>query len=237
GGRINEACGDTLNWDFLPAVALREITVMTNNPVFGLNAIGGAVSIAMKDGFGFQGAETDVRLGSFGRRMGSLQAGAQSGPVAAYIALEGIHDDGYRDRGSSDIRRMYADLGARGDGKEFHLNFAGANNFVGVAAASPIELLDQGWSRVFTTPQTTRNIMDMVLGNGTVAVSDAVKPSGVAYYRYFNQQHVDGNIPSAEDCGGLGVGSPGFLCLDNVDGSTPPLVDQNGKAIRTPAGI
>jgi len=237
GVRINEAFGDTLNWDFLPAVAIREITVMTNNPVFGLNAIGGAVSIAMKDGFGFQGAETDVRLGSFGRRMGSLQAGAQRGSAAAYIAMEDIHDDGYRDRGSSDIRRMYADLGARDDGKEFHLNFTGADNFVGVASASPIELLDQGWSRVFTTPQTTRNIMDMVSANGTVAVSDAVKLSGVAYYRYFNQQHVDGNISSAQDCGGLGVGSPGSVCLVNVDGSTTPLVDQNGKAIPTPAGM
>src|SRR5215472_10223852 len=237
GVRINEAFGDTLNWDFLPTVAINTATVMSNNPVFGLNAIGGAVNINMKDGFTFQGVETDARVGSFGRRMGSLQAGARSGPVAAYIALEGIHDDGYRDRGSSEIRRMYADLGARGDGKEFHLNFTGADNFVGVAAASPIELLDQGWSRVFTTPQTTRNIMDMVSANGTVAVSDAVKLSGVAYYRYFNQQHVDGNISSAEDCGGLGVGSPGFLCLDNVNGSTTPLVDQNGKAIPTPAGI
>ena len=237
GVRINEAFGDTVNWDFLPTAAINTATVISNNPVFGLNAIGGAVSIDMKDGFTFQGVETDARVGSFSRRMRSLQAGAQSGPVAAYIALEGIHDDGYRDRGTSDIRRMYADLGARGDGKEFHLNFTGADNFVGVAAASPIELLDQGWSRVFTTPQTTRNIMDMVSANGTVAVSDAVKLSGVAYYRYFNQQHVDGNISSAEDCGGLGVGSPGFLCLENVDGSTTPLVDQNGKAIPTPAGI
>jgi iron complex outermembrane recepter protein len=218
---------------------MRQIHPRATNQTAGsrLNAIGGAVSIAMKDGFTFQGVETDARVGFFGRRMGSLQAGAQSGPVAAYIALEGIHDDGYRDLGSSDIRRMYADLGARGDGKEFHLNFTGADNFVGVAAASPIELLDQGWSRVFTTPQTTRNIMDMVSANGTVALSDAMKLAGVAYYRYFNQQHVDGNVSSAEDCGGLRVGSPGFLCLDNVDGSTTPLVDQNGKVIPTPARI
>ena len=171
GVRINESFGDTLNWAFLPSVAIDSITVMSNNPVFGLNAIGGAVSIAMKDGFGFQGVETDTRFGSYGRRMGSLQAGSQSGTVAAYIALEDIHDDGYRDQGSSLIRRVYGDLGARGDGKELHLNFTGADNFVGVAAATPIQLLDQGWSTVFTVPQTTRNSMDMVSANGTVAVS------------------------------------------------------------------
>jgi outer membrane receptor protein involved in Fe transport len=237
GVRINEAFGDTLNWDFLPSVAIDSITLMSNNPVFGLNAIGGSVSIAMKDGFGFQGVATDTRFGSFGRRMGSLQAGAQSGGVAAYIALEDIHDDGYRDLGSADVRRMYADLGARGDGKELHLNFTAADNFVGVAAASPVQLLDEGWSRVFTTPQTTHNVMDMVSANGSVAVSDTSKLSGVAYYRYFNQRHVDGNVSSAQDCGGLGAGSPGFLCLVNVDGTITPLVDQNGKAIPTPAGI
>jgi iron complex outermembrane recepter protein len=237
GVRINEAFGDTVNWDFLPTVAINAANVMSNNPVFGLNAIGGAVSINMKNGFTFQGIETDARAGSFGRIMGSLQVGAGSGPVAAYVALEDIHDDGYRDRGLSEIRRMYADLGARGDGKEFHLNFTAADNFVGVAAGSPIELLDQGWSKVFTVPQTTRNIMDMVSASGTVAVSDTVKLSSVAYYRYFNQQHVDGNISSARDCGGLGVGALGFLCLVNVDGSTTPLVDQYGNVIPTPPGV
>jgi iron complex outermembrane recepter protein len=236
GVRINEAFGDTLNWDFLPLVGIADIAVVSNNPVFGLNAIGGGISIAMKDGFTFHGVETDTRLGSFGRRQGSLQGGAQSGPYATYLALEDIHDDGYRDQGSSTIRRMYADLGVRGDGKEFHLNFTGASNFVGVAAASPVELLAQGWNKVFTVPQTTNNVMEMVSANGMVAASDTMKLSGVVYYRHFNQQHLDGNISSAQDCGSLG-GTPGILCLMNVDGSTSRLVDQYGKAILTPTGI
>jgi iron complex outermembrane receptor protein len=235
GVRINEAFGDTLNWDFLPSVAINNVTVMSNNPMFGLNAIGGAVSIGMKDGFMFQGVETEMRVGSFGRRQGALQIGVASGPLAAYLALEDIHDDGYRDQGSSNIRRMYADLGARGDGKEFHLNFTAANNFVGVAAASPVELLAQGWDKVFTVPQTTSNVMEMVSANGSVAASDTLKLSGVMYYRYFSQQHIDGNISSAQDCGGLGS-TPNFLCLMNVDGSSVPLVDQYGKSIPTPAG-
>ena len=236
GVRINEAFGDTLNWDFLPLVAIDDITVVSNNPVFGLNAIGGAISIGMKDGFTFHGVETDVRFGSFGRRQGSLQAGAQSGPYATYLALEDIDDDGYRHQGSSTIRRMYADLGVRGDGKEFHVNFTGANNFVGVAAASPVELLAQGWNKVFTVPQTTNNVMEMVSANGLVAATDTMKLSGVVYYRHFNQRHIDGNISSAQDCGSLG-GTPGILCLMNVDGSTSRLVDQYGKSIATPTGI
>ena len=50
GVRINESFGDIVNWDFLPSVAINNMTVVANNPVFGLNALGGAISITMKDG-------------------------------------------------------------------------------------------------------------------------------------------------------------------------------------------
>ena len=54
--------GDTVNWEFLPSNAINDLTIMSNNPVFGLNAIGGALSIGMKDGFLYQGAEIDGRI-------------------------------------------------------------------------------------------------------------------------------------------------------------------------------
>jgi hypothetical protein len=55
GMRINEAFGDTVNWDLTPTTAVRTIDVMSNNPAFGLNALGRARSIQMKDGFRFDG--------------------------------------------------------------------------------------------------------------------------------------------------------------------------------------
>jgi len=39
--RINEAFGDTVNWDLIPTAAIKSIAVVTNNPAFGLNALGG----------------------------------------------------------------------------------------------------------------------------------------------------------------------------------------------------
>jgi len=38
GVRINEAFGDTVNWDLIPTAAIRSVAVVTNNPAFGLNA-------------------------------------------------------------------------------------------------------------------------------------------------------------------------------------------------------
>ncbi|MBS0232070.1 MAG: TonB-dependent receptor [Proteobacteria bacterium] len=239
GVRINEAFGDTVNYDFLPTVAIESMTIMSGNPVYGLNAIGGALSIDMKNGFTYQGLETDARFGSFGREQGSIQDGMRFGNWATYIALEDIRDNGYRDFGASDIRRMYADLGVRGDDSEFHLNFTGANNSVGVAAASPLQLLDeQGWDKTFSTPQTTTNQVEMVSLNGKVRASDTVDLSGVAYYRHFNQQHVDGNISDATPCP---IGSPGSTetgaCFDNLDGTSILLHDTNGNLITLPNGI
>ena len=47
GIRINEAFGDTVNWDLIPTNAIQRADVYTNNPVFGLNALGGAISLLM----------------------------------------------------------------------------------------------------------------------------------------------------------------------------------------------
>jgi len=66
GVRINEAFGDTVNWDLIPTAAIKSVSVVTNNPAFGLNALGGAVDVQMKDGFSYHGAEIDTMGGSFG---------------------------------------------------------------------------------------------------------------------------------------------------------------------------
>ena len=114
-----------------------------------------------------------------GQRRG--QAGLQVGNYAAYIALQNINDDGWREFSPTTINRMFADLGVKGDGSEFHLNFSGANNSYGITAAAPEELLDKGWDRTFTSPQTTDNQMEMVSVNGSVVVAPHTIVSGVAY--------------------------------------------------------
>ena len=55
GMRVNEAFGDTVSWDLTLTTAVRTIDIISNNPAFGLNALGGALSIQIKDGFTFDG--------------------------------------------------------------------------------------------------------------------------------------------------------------------------------------
>jgi iron complex outermembrane recepter protein len=67
GVRINEVFGDIVNWDFIPQNAINHFTLVPSNPVYGLNAIGGAISFDMKNGFTYHGVEGEVSGGSYGR--------------------------------------------------------------------------------------------------------------------------------------------------------------------------
>ena len=157
GVRINEAFGDTVNWDLIPTAAIKSVTLVTNNPAFGLNALGGAVVVQMKDGFNYHGAEIDTMGGSFGRVQSSAQWGKQIDNFATYVALEGLHDDGFRNFSASNVRRFYGDVGYKNDRSEFHLNMGAADNDFGATATVPVELLQQYWGATYTTPQTSEN--------------------------------------------------------------------------------
>ena len=129
GVRINEAYGDVVNWSFIPEMAIRRLSLVPNNPIFGLNAIGGALTIEMKNGFTYQGREAEATVGSYGRRQAATQIGFQDGNVSGYINADATNDNGWRDfSSSSQLRRIYADLGARNDQSEFHVAFTGADN-------------------------------------------------------------------------------------------------------------
>ncbi len=219
GNRINEAFGDVVNWDLIPQMAIARMTLMPNNPLFGLNATGGALSIEMKDGFSYHGTEAELFGGSFGRISGGAQSGYQDGNIAAYVAADSTYDRGWRDfSSSSQVRRMYVDLGARGDQTEFHVSFTGADNKLGAAAATPVEMLNQRWSSVYTWPQTTHLQLAFLQANGKWTPTDTFTLQANAYFRAYRAFHVDGNGSDAQACDDGGA-LAGQLCIG--DDATP----------------
>jgi iron complex outermembrane recepter protein len=226
GVRINEAFGDTVNWDLIPEVAIDRLNLVTGNPVFGLNALGGALAIEMKNGFKFQGFEAEAHGGSFGRRAGSLQYGVEAGNLASYIAADGLNESGWRDRSPSELRRLYADLGARGERGKVHVNFTGVDNRFGAIAATPIELLEQNRSAVYTFPQRFRNQLATVALNGDYKVTDTLSFQGNFYYRGFRQQGIDGNTAEIDTCNRNVARRT--LCLED---DTTILFDTGGNPI------
>jgi iron complex outermembrane recepter protein len=219
GVRINESYGDVVNWDFIPEMSIRKLSLVPNNPIFGLNAIGGALTIEMKNGFTYQGKEVEAMAGAYGRRQAGAQAGYQDGNWSAYVNADAINDAGWRDFGSSSqLRRMYMDVGARNDTTEVHVNFTGANNYLGAVAATPIEQLSQRWSSVYTWPQGTHLQLAFVNASANYAPSETLSFQSNVYYRGFWQAHTDGNGTDAQPCDPMSA-LAGQLCIG--DGMTP----------------
>jgi outer membrane receptor protein involved in Fe transport len=225
GVRVNEAFGDTMNWDLIPTAAIRSVTVVTNDPAYGLNALGGALNIQMKNGFNYHGAEIDVMGGSYGRIQTSLQWGKQINEWAVYGAFEAIHDDGYRLFSESNILRFYGDIGHRNMDSEIHLNIGAATSNYGAAGTSPAELLQTSLAADYTTPQTNFNQAGYLNLTGRFDVSPTWTIDANAHYRAFSQQTQDGN-PSANDVAAC-AGNPALLC--NGDGS--PTNGLNGQQL------
>lgn len=200
GIRVNEAFGDTVNWDTIPVIAIQSTEIVTNNPAFGLNALGGAVSVTMKNGFNFQGFSLDARGGSFGRRQIGLEYGKQIDNWGLYVAGEAINDNGWKHYSPSQIRRLYADLGYKGDKAELHFSFTGAQNTLVGAGTTPLDLLNENYANVFTTPQTSKNGLAAFALTGAYEYSKTLKFDANIYYRNFSQTHVDGNTTSLTAC-------------------------------------
>ena len=218
GVRLNEAFGDTVNWDLIPETAIRTADLFTGNPAFGLNALGGAATLTMKTGRDSPGMSTQIEGGSFGRLHGSAEVGATSGPWSVYAAIDGGHEDGWRLQSPSSVARGYVDIGRIQDKAEFHLVLAGAANSFGVVGPTPVDLLSKDRRAIYTWPQTTGNHEGLASLNGRFALSDRWSLQAVGYLRKFNQHHVDGNDGSFEGCGGDPSSAlTGTLCLDDND--------------------
>ena len=103
-----------------------------------------------------------------------------------------------------------------------HLQLTAGDSQLGAAAFTPLQELQSNWSSVYTVPQTTENKMAMLAWTGSYAYSPTLSFQGGAYFRGFNQAHVDGNSTDVVSC-------PPFSCLGDDDPT--PVHDTFGKLI------
>ena len=117
GVRVNEPFGDTVNWDALPTNAVAGVVLMPgSNPLFGLNALGGALSLQTKTGFSHAGHAARVSAGSFGRQWAELESGGRlGGSVAYFAAARWLQEDGWRDYSPSRVTQVFGNLSWQSD--------------------------------------------------------------------------------------------------------------------------
>ncbi len=214
GMRLNEAFGDTVNWDAIPQTAITRMDLWSSNPVFGLNALGGAVNVIMKTGFNWQGLELSSQGGSYGHGIVTAQYGFEDDDLSFYGAAEALADGGWRLHSQSDIVRFYTDTGWRAGNSELHLVVSGSVSGLGVVGPTPIELLRQASNAVYTYPQTTHNLIGSVALKEKTRLSDGWQLEASAYARVLRQRHVDGNGGDFESCSSRSSYG-GNVCLED----------------------
>jgi iron complex outermembrane receptor protein len=214
GVRINEAFGDTVNWDLFPDIAVDRVDVLGSNPVYGRNALGGAVVVNMKNGFTYQGLEGELTGGSFGQRGGSFEFGKRAGGFGAYIAGKAFDEDGWRQFSQDSLRQLYADFGWHGDRATIDVSFSGADNHLYGQGPAPVQELVVDRSLAFTGPQENSNQLAFLTLNGSYQPTDALTLQGNAYRREFLQNVSNGNTTEYVACSS----GNGYLCQS--DGTT-----------------
>ena len=89
-------------------------------------------------------------------------------------------------------------------------------------------MLSQDWASIYTIPQTTQNQLAFLTASATWKPSDTWTYQAIAYYRNFQQSHVDGNGTSTQNSG---CPDPTVLCFPNLDGTVSNLMTTRGQTV------
>ena len=226
GVRINDAFGDTIQWDLLPSAAIASINLMPgSNALFGLNALGGALSIRTKDGFDFPGHRVSFTTGSFARHHLEAQSGGHGERFAYFTSATLTDEGGWRDHSPSTVRRLFGDVAWRDGATAVTVSATAASNRLTGNGPAPVALLEDDRHAVFTHPDRTDTDAALVSADAQRQASEHLLVEGVAYYRYGRTQTFNGDL--AEDDHGP------FDALNNLSDRRGRGAGASGQLTRT----
>jgi len=194
GVRINEPFGDTVNWDLIPQNAISTINLIPgSNPVFGLNTLGGALSINTKSGFQYPGGSLTAYGGSWGRVSGELEYGGHGEKNDWYVAGTVFDEDGWRDHSQSEVRQLFGKFGREEADSDFDVSVAFADNDLSGTQALPISFLDNR-AQAYTWPDRNQNEVLHINAKGSHFFSDTTLLAGNVYLRDFENTNFSSNV-------------------------------------------
>jgi outer membrane receptor protein involved in Fe transport len=198
GVRINEPFGDAVNWDLIPMNAIAGMNLMPgSNPVFGLNTLGGALSITTKNGRTHQGGGIETSYGSWDRKTAAGEFGGVSkdGSVDYFIAGNYFDEDGWRDASPSKVKQIFSKLGWQNETSRLELSYTGAdNNMIGNGLVQEELIADFGRKAINTSPDQTENTLSFFNLNGSHFINEATQLTANTYYRKSKRNTLNGDV-------------------------------------------
>jgi outer membrane receptor protein involved in Fe transport len=217
GVRINEPFGDVVNWDFVPQNAISTINLIPgSNPVFGLNTLGGALSINTKSGFQYPGGSLSLQGGSWGRKSAEIEYGGHRDKNDWFVAGTWFDEDGWRDFSPSEVRQLFAKFGREQGETDFDLSITLADNDLQGTQALPLSFLDNR-KQAYTWPDQNQNQLLFLNARANHFLRDDLLLGANLYLRKYKNKNFSSNVNdnyddtgmAGEDCEGAPAGGTG----------------------------
>jgi outer membrane receptor protein involved in Fe transport len=235
GVRLNQPFGDVVSWDLIPRFAISSTTLIPgSNPLFGLNTLGGALSLQTKDGRSNPGTTVRAVYGSDQRRSLEFEhGGSRSNGVNWYLGGNIFAEDGWRDASPSNVGQVFGKLGRHLANSDTALSVGYVNNSLTGNGLQEQQLLARDYASVYTIPDRTDDRATFINLTTRHDRSRTLTLSGNVYYRHIATNTLNGDInedsldqslyqPSAAEIASLAAaGYSGFPVAGATAANTP----------------
>ncbi|MBC3916961.1 TonB-dependent receptor [Undibacterium sp. CY18W] len=196
GVRLNQPFGDVVMWDLIPKDAISSLTLMSGaNPLFGLNTLGGALSLQTKDGLHDAGTAVEIGAGRYGRRsLGLEHGGTNERGLDWFMVAHAYQEDGWRDDSPSSLGQFFGKLGWHDSKTGLKLSYAWAGSKMTGNGSQEQQLLANNYASVYTKPDVTRNHAGFVNLEAKSSLSEHVLLAGNVYYRNTRTATINGDL-------------------------------------------
>lgn len=208
GVRMNQPFGDVVSWDLIPKNAIMGMQLMPgSNPMFGLNTLGGAISIQTKDGRNSPGGAVQFTYGTNARKIGEFEYGGFKDNLDWFVAATYFDENGWRDKSPTEFGQLFGKLGWQGENTNLKLTYSYADTDLTGNGLAPKSQNRRDYDGVFTSPDNTKNVSNFINLQLDHYFTDAINLSGNAYYKKLKTKTYNGDINDEsmpEVPGGLG---------------------------------
>jgi outer membrane receptor protein involved in Fe transport len=220
GVRQNQPFGDVVSWDLIPKDAISEVTLVPgSDPLFGLNTLGGALSVTTKNGLTHPGWEGDVLYGASGRKEAEGEWGGGKGTgFNWFLSGTGFHESGWRVDSPSDIRQGFARLGWLSSKTDLALTLSYAYNTMIGNGLQEYLLLGKDYSSVYSIPDSTANRSPSFNFIARHTFNDQLTFAGNAWFRNIRTEAIDANFNDDAQGNAIYQPTPGEQAVLAADG-------------------
>lgn len=195
GVRLNQAFGDVVSWDLIPKNAIYGMQLMPgSNPLFGLNTLGGALSIQTKDGRNSPAGAMQFTYGSGARKLGEFEYGGSQDSLDWFVAGSLLDENGWRDKSESNAQQLFGKLGWQGEKTNLKLSYAFADTDLNGNGLVPESFAKRKYDSVYTYPDNTQNRSNFLNLELSHFFTNDVVLSGNTYYRNIRTKTYNGDI-------------------------------------------